>query len=64
MCMGYLETRNIGTMIKIQASDLILNIIPNTSQNSTERDFELLVDYVDAVKEIYDSLNIKKKTEN
>ena len=51
-------------MIKIQASDLVLNIIPNTSQNSTERDFELLVDYVDAVQDIYDGLNVKKKTEN
>ena len=62
--MDYLDTKHKVIMIKIQASDLILNIIPNTSQNSAERDFELLVDYVDAVKEIYDGLNVKKKTEN
>ena len=49
-------------MIKIQLPNLKVNIIYNPTQNSKERDFELLVDYVDAVKEIYDVNN--KCTEN
>ena len=51
------------TMIKIQVADIKINIIQNTSQNTKERDFELLVDYVDAVKDIYDSLKTRKYLE-
>ena len=47
-------------MIKLQVADLNVNILYNDSQNSSERNLELLVDYVDAVKEIYDSLNKNK----
>lgn len=45
-------------MITIKADDITINIIQNTSQNSTERDFELLVEYVDALKEIYDDTKL------
>jgi hypothetical protein len=51
-------------MISIKLNNLTVNIIDNPTQNSAEMDFELLVDYVDAVKEIYDGLNIKKCTKN
>ena len=47
--------------IIIQLPAVKTNIIKNTTQNTTERDFELLVDYIDAVKDIYDGLNINKK---
>ena len=51
-------------MISMKLNNFTVNIIDNFTQNSKERDFELLVDYVDAVKEIYDGLNLKKCTKN
>jgi len=41
-------------MIQLQANDITINILPNNSQSTIERDFELLVDYVSTLKEIYD----------
>lgn len=51
-------------MIKLQVADLNVNILYNDSQNSSERNLELLVDYVDALNEIYDSLNNKDCAKN
>ena len=51
-------------MIQLKVDDITINILDNDSQSVPERDFELLVDYVDAVKEIYDELNLKKCTKN
>lgn len=45
-------------MIKIKLSNISINIILSNETNSTpERDLELLVQYVDAVKTIYDGIN-------
>ena len=45
-------------MIKIKLSNISVNIILSYETNSTpERDLELLVQYVDAVKTIYDGIN-------
>lgn len=45
-------------MIKIKLSNISVNIILSNEINSTpERDLELLVQYVDAVKTIYDGIN-------
>lgn len=41
-------------MIQLKVDDITINILENTSQSSPERDFELLVDYVSTLKEIYD----------
>ena len=53
-----------NTIITLQIADTTVNIIKNTFQNSKERDFELLVDYVEAVKDIYDCLNFKQGVKN
>ena len=45
-------------MIKLQADDITINILPNNSQSAPERDFELLVSYVDTLKEIYDDTKL------
>lgn len=45
-------------MITLKANDITINILPNNSQSTTERDFELLVDYVDVLKEIYDETKL------
>ena len=47
-------------MFSFKVADLQVNILFNDSQNSSERNFELLVDYVDAVKEIFDDLDQQK----
>lgn len=47
-------------MFSFKVADLQVNILFNESQNSSERNFELLVDYVDAVKEIFDDLDQQK----
>ena len=45
-------------MIKIKLSNISVNIILSNETNRThERDLELLVQYVDAVKTIYDGIN-------
>ena len=41
-------------MIKLKADEITINIIDNTSQTTDERDIELLVYYVNALKEIHD----------
>ena len=41
-------------MIQLKVDDITINILENTSQSSPERDFELLVDYVITLKQIYD----------
>lgn len=45
-------------MIQLKTADITINIIQNTSQSSNERDFELLVDYIDTLKEIYDETKL------
>lgn len=45
-------------MIILKADDITINILQNNSQSIDERDFELLVDYVDVIKEIYDETKL------
>jgi len=45
-------------MIKLEANGITINILKNTSQNAPERDFELLVDYVEALREIYNDTKL------
>ena len=45
-------------MLTLKADDITINILPNSSQSSNERDFELLVDYVSVLKEIYDDTKV------
>lgn len=47
-------------MITIHLADIKVNIIPNPKKYSQQRDFQLLVDYVDAVKDIYDDIHFRK----
>lgn len=49
-------------MISLKADGMTINILKNTSQSSDERNFELLVDYVNAVKEIYDETIVHEVT--
>ena len=51
-------------MIKLQADDITINILENTSQSTPERDFELLVDYVSVLKEIYDDIKLHEDFAN
>ena len=44
-------------MIKIKADDITINILPSTSKNTEERNFELLVNYVSVLQEIYNDTN-------
>lgn len=46
-------------IITINADNIKVNIIKNPKKSTPERDLELLANYVDAVKEIYDILNKK-----
>ena len=46
-------------MITLIANDITINIVKNNSCSSTERDFELLVDYVGALKDICDDINCR-----
>lgn len=48
-------------MLTLKADDITINILPNSSQ-SNERDFELLVDYVSVLKEIYDETKVHEVT--
>ena len=45
-------------MIQLKTTDITINIVQNTSQSLTERDFELIVDYVDVLKEIYEETKL------
>ncbi len=45
-------------MITLKADDITINITPNNSLSTDERDFELLVDYVAVLKEIYDDTKV------
>lgn len=45
-------------MITLKADDITINIIKTTSQSNDKRDFELLVDYVSVLKEIYDDTKL------
>ena len=51
-------------MIKLQANDITINILDNDSQSTPERDFELLVDYVSVLKEIYDDTKLHEDFAN
>ena len=53
-----LRVKSIDKMIQLKTADITINIIQNTSQSSNERDFELIVDYVDTLKEIYDETKL------
>ena len=45
-------------MIQLKADDITINLLPNDSQSTPTRDFELLVDYVSTLKEIYDETKL------
>lgn len=45
-------------MIKLEVDDITINILNNSSQSTFERDFELLIDYVATLKEIYDDTKL------
>ena len=45
-------------MIFFKTDGITINILKGTSQSSDERDFELLTDYVNAIKEIYDDTKL------
>ena len=45
-------------MIQLKTTDMTINIVQRTSQSSSERDFKLIVDYVEAIKEIYDETKL------
>ena len=45
-------------MIKLKTNDISINILKNNSQSTDERNFELLIDYVSVLKEIYDDTKV------
>lgn len=45
-------------MIQLKVDDITINILKNNSPSTSERDFELLVDYVSTLKEMYDEINL------
>ena len=45
-------------MITLKADDITVNILPNNTLSTDERDFGLLVDYVSVLKEIYDDTKV------
>ena len=45
-------------MITLKANDITINILPNNSQSTDERDFELLVDYVNVLQEIHNDTKL------
>ncbi len=45
-------------MIKLKAGEITVNILENTSQSTDERDFDLLVDYVSVLQEIYNDTKL------
>ncbi|CDE89529.1 unknown [Clostridium sp. CAG:729] len=42
-------------MITLEVDGITINILENTSQSTPERDFELLVEYANGLKEIHDT---------
>lgn len=42
-------------MLTLKTDDITINILQNSSQSTTERDFELHVDYVGAIQEIFNN---------
>ena len=55
---NFVITQKSFIMITLNVDDITINIINNTSQSTPERDFELLVDYVSTLKEIYDDTKL------
>lgn len=45
-------------MISLKTDGITINILKSTSQSSDDRNFELLVDYVSVLKEIYDETKV------
>ncbi len=45
-------------MITLKANDITINILPNDSQSTDERNFELLVDYVSVLQEIHNDTKL------
>lgn len=45
-------------MITIKTDNSIINILANNSKISVEKGFDLIVAYVDAIKEIYEAANV------
>lgn len=45
-------------MITIKTDNSIINILANNSKISVGKGFELIVAYVDAIKEIYEATNV------
>ena len=45
-------------MIILKANDITINMLPNDSQTTDERDFELLVDYVSVLQEIHNDTKL------
>lgn len=45
-------------MIKLEVDDITINIHKDSSQGTPERDFELLVDYVSVLQEIYNDTKL------
>lgn len=48
-------------MISLNTDGITINILKNSSQSYDERDFELLTDYVYAIKEIYDDTKLHEE---
>ena len=55
---GVLYPKIVKKMISLKTDGITINILKSTSQSSDERDFELLTDYVYAIKEIYDDTKL------
>lgn len=45
-------------MITIKTDNSIINILANNSKISVEKGFDLIVAYVEAIKEIYEAANV------
>lgn len=49
-------------MIRLEVDDITINILDNDSQSVPERDFELLVDYVSTIQEIFYNTKVHEVT--
>lgn len=49
-------------MLTLKADDITINILQNSSQSTTERDFELLIDYVSTIQEIFYNTKVHEVT--
>lgn len=45
-------------MLTLKADDITINILQNSSQSTSERDFELLVDYDSTIQEIFNDTKL------